>query len=113
MHTNIHTHTHTQVLVQREPGLMGHMFDVEITSTGKHYLVGEVVKHSLVRMPSRPAPLPYGAVSGWVKVQESRERRPRVAGWLTDSTLLALAILLICFALFVHSSDIALVLGYR
>ena len=92
---------------------MGHMFEVEITSTGKHYLVGEVVKHSLVRMPSRPAPLPYGAVSGWVKVQESRERRPRTAGWLTDSTLLALAILLICFAVFVHSSDIASVLGYR
>ena len=92
---------------------MGRMFEVEITSTGKHYLVGEVVKHSLVRMPSRPAPLPYGAVSGWGKVQESSQRRKQPAGLLADSTLIALAIIIVCFAVFVHSSDIASVFGYR
>ena len=40
------------------------MFEVIITTTGKHYLKGDVLAESLARAPSRPTALPQGTVSG-------------------------------------------------
>ena len=70
-----------QVLVPKDDNLMGKMVEVKITSSGKHYLMGELVEHSEVRRPATvPAPLSRGQVSGaslvtrepehptWVKV---------------------------------------------
>ena len=48
----------------KDDALLGKMFEVVITTTGKHYLKGEVLTESLAHAPSRPAPLPRGSVSG-------------------------------------------------
>ena len=48
----------------KDDALLGKMFEVVITTTGKHYLKGEVLMESLAHAPSRPAPLPRGSVSG-------------------------------------------------
>ena len=48
----------------KDPSLLGKMFEVEITSTGKHFLKGSVVQDSLLRVLPRPQPLPPGQVSG-------------------------------------------------
>lgn len=50
----------------RDPALLGKRFEVMITSTGKHFLKGQVVKESLVQAMPRPPPLPAGHVSGHV-----------------------------------------------
>ena len=52
------------MLVPKDDALLGKMFEVFITTTGKHYLKGDVLAESLIRAPSRPAPLPRGTVSG-------------------------------------------------
>ena len=82
---------------------MGHMFEVEVTDTGKHYLVGEVVRQSLVCMPPRPPPLPYGTISG---PKKSSSTETRAASTLTDRALLAVAIFIVCVAVFVHYTQI-------
>ena len=48
----------------KDDALLGKMFEVVITTTGKHYLKGDVLPQSLARAPSRPTPLPRGTVSG-------------------------------------------------
>ena len=54
-----------QVLVPKDENLMGKMFEVDITSAGKHYLMAELVRDGQVRRPeSVPAPLSKGQVSG-------------------------------------------------
>ena len=63
---------HLQVLVAKDPSLLGKMFDVVITETGKHYLKGDVLKESLAVVPARPAPLPFGAVSGMKTFKNQR-----------------------------------------
>ena len=80
---------------------MGRMFEVEITDTGKHYLVGEVVRQSLVHMPSRPPPLPYGTISGPKQTKSSGTRTASI-----DRVLIAVALLIVCVAVFVHYSQI-------
>ena len=52
------------MLVPKDDTLLGKMFEVVITTTGKHYLKGDVLAESLTHAPSRPAPLPRGTVSG-------------------------------------------------
>lgn len=68
-----HNKFYEQVLVAKQQALMGRSFEVVITSTGKHYLKGDVVKESLVSMPMRPHPLPYGAVSGGSVAKSRRD----------------------------------------
>ena len=48
----------------KDDALLGKMFEVVITTTGKHYLKGDILEESLVCAPSRPTPLPQGTVSG-------------------------------------------------
>ena len=48
-----------------EGDLMGKMFEVEITSAGKHFLVGRVLNDCDVSSPGLVEPLPKGAVSGF------------------------------------------------
>ena len=93
---------------------MGKMFEVVVTSTGKHYLIGEVVRETLVRVPPRPCPLPHGCVSGAPKKKEEvNDRAP--AGtiawdlrqrtlWLSlgDCILLLMAVGIVCVAVVVH-----------
>ena len=82
---------------------MGHMFEVKITDTGKHYLVGEVVRQSLVCMPPRPPPLPYGTISGAKKRSSTGSG---TASTLTDRALIAVAVFIVCVAVFVHYTQI-------
>ncbi len=65
-----------QVLVEKDPALLGKMFEVEITITGKHFLKGSVIKESLVNALPRPLPLPEGCVSG----VESWQKKLAVVG---------------------------------
>ena len=48
----------------KDPALLGHMFDVEIMATGKHFLRGRVLEESLVSVPLLTTPLAPGQVSG-------------------------------------------------
>ncbi len=48
----------------KDPALLGRMFDVEITDTGKHFLRGTVLGESLVNIPIVVTPLLPGQVSG-------------------------------------------------
>ena len=80
---------------------MGRMFEVEITDTGKHYLIGEVVRQSLVHMPSRPPPLPYGTISGANQTKNTGTRTTSI-----DRLLIAVALLIVFVAVFVHYSQI-------
>ena len=59
------------------------MFEVVITTTGKHYLKGDVLAESLTCAPSRPAPLPRGTVSG---ATEWRQRTTTVAAERTATS---------------------------
>ena len=74
-----------QVLVPKDDSLLGKMFEVVITSTGKHYLKGQVLTESLTRAPPRPAPLPHGAVSGTKKWQEKRNEIETIAAATTKT----------------------------
>ena len=107
------------------------MFEVVITSTGKHYLKGEVLTESLVSAPPRPAPLPHGAVSGtkeWEEKNKKKETESLVAAssepvarkehrtstvsgtfnWLrgTDLLLIFLAALVLCTAALSHYTQL-------
>ena len=54
-----------QVLVPKDDNLMGKMVDVEIVTSGKHYLIGRLLDDGTVRRPDTvPAPLSKGQVSG-------------------------------------------------
>ena len=123
-----------QVLVPKDDALLGKMFEVVITTTGKHYLKGDVLSESLACAPSRPAPLPQGTVSGateWKKrtakatvashrmtndtISGSSEQhkplssssRSRNSGWLRlGDVLLLMAVLVLCAALLGHSTHL-------
>ncbi len=87
--------------MKKGAGLMGRMFDVVISSTGKHYLIGEVVCDSLPLIPPCPAPLPYGAVSGIRPPSRTGPvRAGKETGWLpsSDSLLLLLAFIVVLVA---------------
>ena len=56
-----------QVLVPQEEDFMGKMVEVDIISTGKHYLKGSVVREAGIERPDMvPPPLKQGAVSGMI-----------------------------------------------
>ena len=104
---------HLQVLVAKDPSLLGKMFDVVITETGKHYLKGDVLKESLAVVPARPAPLPFGAVSGMKTFKNQRttsqeESSSTSQGWLTvgDVILVCLTFIVICVIVFVRYSQL-------
>ena len=115
----------------KDDALLGKMFEVVITTTGKHYLKGNVLAESLACAPSRPTPLPQGTVSGateWKRrITEatvtshrttnpgsseqheplsSSSSRSRNSGWLGlgDVVLLIAAALVLCAALLGHST---------
>ena len=71
------------MLVPKDDALLGKMFEVVITTTGKHYLKGDVLAESLTRAPSRPTPLPRGTVSG---ATEWRQRTTTVAAERTATS---------------------------
>ena len=71
------------MLVPKDNALLGKMFEVVITTTGKHYLKGDVLAESLTCAPSRPAPLPRGTVSG---ATEWRQRTTTVAAERTATS---------------------------
>ncbi len=86
---------------------MGKMFDVIISSTGKHYLIGEVLQDSLSYIPPRPTPLPYGTVSGTCPTLPIvRLRRDAGSLQISDSLLLVLAFCIVCVAVWCHYSQI-------
>lgn len=111
-------HTWFKVLVPKDPRLLGKMFEVTISLTGKHYLKGDLVQESLVRAPDRPSPLPAGSVSGEKKwrlevsedvkdpsAMDSNRLLDSAQQWLvqySDIALLLLAVLLIGTAIVVH-----------
>lgn len=57
----------SQVLVRKDPSLLGKMFEVEITATGKHFLRGSVLDESVVHVLPLACPLLPGEVSGAAK----------------------------------------------
>ncbi|EDO40392.1 predicted protein [Nematostella vectensis] len=60
-----HNKAYDQVLVKKDEGeLMGKIVKVEMTSSGKHYLMGRVMQDEPARSPGLTQPLPKGAVSG-------------------------------------------------
>jgi hypothetical protein len=67
------------VLVPKDDSLLGKMFEVVITTTGKHYLKGDVLVESLARAPSRPAPLPHGTVSGATEWRKKKTTTTTIA----------------------------------
>lgn len=55
----------SQVLVPKDANLLGRMVEVDIVSTGKHYLMADLFKAGAVQRPvSVPPPLQHGQVSG-------------------------------------------------
>jgi len=59
-----HNEFYEQVLVPKNPELMGKMFKVRITSTSKFSMIGELIDESQVFRPSPAEPLEQGQVSG-------------------------------------------------
>jgi len=59
-----HNEFYEQVLVPKLPELMGKMFDVNITSTSKFSMIGELINSSQVIRPSLAEPYQQGEVSG-------------------------------------------------
>jgi len=59
-----HNEFYEQVLVPKLPELMGKMFDVNITSTSKFSMIGELINSSEVIRPSLAEPYQQGEVSG-------------------------------------------------
>ena len=123
--------TFLQVLVPKDDSLLGKMFEVVITSTGKHYLKGEVLTESLLSAPPRPAPLPHGAVSGTKEWEEKTKKKETemlapatsestarkehqtstiswTSNWLrgTDFLLIFLAALILCTAALSHYTQL-------
>ncbi|CAH1240791.1 threonylcarbamoyladenosine tRNA methylthiotransferase-like isoform X2 [Branchiostoma lanceolatum] len=62
-----HNKFYDQVLVPKDEKLLGKMVTVEITSTGKHYLMGRLLSDQVTKV-AIATPLPKGTVSG---VQEN------------------------------------------
>ena len=99
---------------------MGKMFEVVIASSGKHYLIGEVVRETLLRVPPRPRPLPHGCISGAPRKAQERETVIENAGivardlrqkthWplLGDCILLLIAVGIVCVAVLIHYRQLA------
>ena len=62
---NSNRQSNFQVLVLKDENLMGRLFEVDIVSSGKHYLVGKLVNEKEVHRPKDvPPPLTKGQVSG-------------------------------------------------
>lgn len=128
-----------QVLVPKDDALLGKMFEVVITSTGKHYLKGEVMAESLGRAPHRPTPLPQGAVSGgkdWKKKKKKNDEVTSAPSSITiashhdskpepnsistfshfrvsDIVLVAIAALVLCAAVLSHYTQLFTVVWTR
>jgi len=51
-----HNKAYDQVLVEKRDDLLGKMIEVEVTHTGKHFLIGRVIEESVARAPVRPRP---------------------------------------------------------
>ncbi|KAI0220405.1 Threonylcarbamoyladenosine tRNA methylthiotransferase [Lamellibrachia satsuma] len=76
-----HNKSYDQVLVPKDANLLGRMVEVDIVSTGKHYLMADLFKTGAVQRPvSVPPPLQHGQVSGVPAAQTSKDV-------LTESTL--------------------------
>ncbi|XP_019637551.1 PREDICTED: threonylcarbamoyladenosine tRNA methylthiotransferase-like [Branchiostoma belcheri] len=58
-----HNKCYDQVLVPKDEKLLGKMVTVEITSTGKHYLMGRLLSGQVTKV-AIATPLPKGTVSG-------------------------------------------------
>ncbi|XP_035697378.1 threonylcarbamoyladenosine tRNA methylthiotransferase-like [Branchiostoma floridae] len=58
-----HNKYYDQVLVPKDEKLLGKMVTVEITSTGKHYLMGRLLSDEVTKV-AIATPLPKGTVSG-------------------------------------------------
>lgn len=75
-----------------------------ITSTGKHFLKGKIVRESLVEVLPRPQPLPAGRVSGieaWKAGRtcgENKNQRKEKEFWM-DTWILALVAMAVALAL--------------
>ncbi|XP_032809007.1 threonylcarbamoyladenosine tRNA methylthiotransferase isoform X2 [Petromyzon marinus] len=70
-----HNKCYDQVLVPRDPALMGRMVEVDIVEAGKHFLKGRPVEPTTTPPPGDAAsplalPLPRGAVSGLLLQRE-------------------------------------------
>ncbi|KAM9667326.1 threonylcarbamoyladenosine tRNA methylthiotransferase isoform 1-T4 [Trichechus inunguis] len=59
-----HNRFYEQVLVPKNPSLMGKMVKVDIYESGKHFMKGQPVSDAKVYMPSISKPLAKGEVSG-------------------------------------------------
>ena len=99
-----------QVLIPKDPTLLGKMFEVDITITGKHFLKGRVVKNSLLHVVPRPLPLSPGHVSGvqsWkskklsLHFQQHQPPIKKILGGL-DIILLTIAAVIVSLALFIR-----------
>ncbi|XP_077998583.1 threonylcarbamoyladenosine tRNA methylthiotransferase-like [Glandiceps talaboti] len=66
-----HNKYYEQVLVPKLDNVLGKILEVQIVSTGKHYLIGELITETEVMTPSIAQPLPKGSVSG---IQSTTEK---------------------------------------
>ncbi|XP_076810125.1 threonylcarbamoyladenosine tRNA methylthiotransferase-like [Clavelina lepadiformis] len=95
-----HNKYYEQVLVEKEEGLMGKMFQVKITETGKHYLRGKRV--SPIISPTIVDSLPKGCVSGATNKAKVKKSTNVITpnGNRRNPVVVTVLILAIVFALF-------------
>ncbi|CAH1776155.1 unnamed protein product [Owenia fusiformis] len=91
-----HNKSYDQVLVPKDEELLGKMFEVEITSAGKHYLFGKLVssKDTAMRPETVPPPLKKGEISGIAQREESMDRFSARTFFNIAAVVLLVAILL-------------------
>ncbi|XP_013397048.1 threonylcarbamoyladenosine tRNA methylthiotransferase [Lingula anatina] len=85
-----HNKCYDQVLVPKEEHLLGKLVEVKIKETGKHYLIGELLKTQAVRPEGVPPPLRQGAVSGL------QEEKVSSSGHWTSKWSTAAVVILVC-----------------
>ena len=99
-----------QVLVPKDDNLMGKMVEVDITSSGKHYLMSELVTETQVKRPENvPPPLKKGQVSGTTQVEplKTEGAAPEFQGhpeWVQISVIIVIVAITLKILISVFSS---------
>ncbi|KAJ8045306.1 Threonylcarbamoyladenosine tRNA methylthiotransferase [Holothuria leucospilota] len=81
-----HNKFYEQVLVPKEEGLLGKMVEVKIISTGKHYMMSEIIREKELFTPSVATPFAQGEISGLPKKATSSSLQHNF--WFTFSVML-------------------------
>lgn len=116
-----HNKCYDQVLVPKLAGLMGKLVEVDITSSGKHYLMGSLVEGAEALRPTDvPLPLDKGQVSGQPAPADPRDlpaaaaadaKRPTPDGvephpaWVQMTVIVVVLAAMLRVGLYVFSPD--------